>query len=54
MTLELNKVKSEFQFSQAADNTKATRLKEDLNTAALTYQNLKDQYEKHVVTGTEA
>jgi len=37
MTLELNKVKSEYQFDAASFNTKGARLEEDLNTAALTY-----------------
>lgn len=37
MTLELNAVKSEYQFDAASFNTKGTRLSEDLTTAALTY-----------------
>ena len=53
MTLELNKVNSEYQFDSASFNTKATRLIEDLDTAAKTYQNLKDQLDRHTVTGTE-
>lgn len=53
MTLELNAVKSEYQFDAASFNTKGTRLAEDLTTAALTYQNLKDQYDQHVASDSE-
>ena len=54
MTLELNRVKSEYQFDAASFNTQGARLEEDLNTAALTYQNLKDQYDMHTVSQSEA
>ena len=49
----MNAVKSENQFESATFNAKAKRIIADVETAAKTYQNLKDQLEKHSVTGEE-